>query len=194
MKKFVIGVIFLSLLTACGSTKPTLKVDFNPETNFQLFTSYQYSAKTDTSFDANPIMIHRIQSAIDSNLSIKGFTKHDFIDKSSADLTIKVSFTEQEKQSNSSFSIGLGTSNIGGHSRSSIGLSTSVPINGNTKTITKINIDIKDKKQSVWHGSDIYNSREALTFEQKNLAVIETVNRMLVNFPPQAAAAEVSSQ
>lgn len=186
MKQLIIISILFFLLTACSS-KPTLNVDFNPDTNFQVFTSYQYSPETDTSFDANPIMINRIRTAIDSHLTEKNFTKHDFVDKSSADLTIKVSFTKQEKQSNSSFSVGLGKSNIGSHSGSSIGLSTTVPINSKADTITKIIIDISDENQAVWHGSDIFEASNEPTMEQTSQSVSATVNRLLANFPPQAA-------
>ena len=92
-------LFWLSLLAACSS-KPTANIDFNPNTNFQHFTSYQYSAQTDTSVDSNPIMMHRIQTAIDNNLAKIGLTKHVFKDKNSADISINVSFSEQEKQNN----------------------------------------------------------------------------------------------
>ena len=184
MKRLVIIVIIFSLLTACSS-KPTIKVDYDPDTNFKLLSSYQYDQQNDTSFDANPIMIHRIQTAIDSNLAANNFTKYDFVDKKSADLTIKVSFTQQEKQNNSSFSIGLGKSTMGGHSGASIGLSTSVPINGTADIITTIIIDIRDKNQAIWHGSDVYETAEDSTIEQTNQAVNATVDRLLAHFPPE---------
>jgi len=182
MKKLVIIYVLL-LLTACSS-KPTIKIDFNPETNFQIFTSYQYPPEADTSFDANPIMINRIQTAIDNTLSAKRLTKHEYVDKHSADLTIKVSFTEQEKQNNPSFSIGLGTSVMGSNSSSSIGLSTSVPINSKSNIITTIIIDISDESQAIWHGRDHYETSDDLTIKQTNQVVSATVNRLLTNFPP----------
>ena len=183
MKQLAIFSILLFLLTACSS-KPTIKVDFNPDINFHTFASYQYSSDPDTSFDANPIMINRIQTAIDHNLAAKNLIKHDYIDKHSADLTIKVSFTKQEKQNDSSFTIGLGTSITGGHSRSNIGVSTRVPLNSNTGVITKIIIDISDVNQAIWHGSDSYETSDDLTVDQTNQAVSATVNHLLANFPP----------
>ncbi|PCH96936.1 MAG: hypothetical protein COB83_04315 [Gammaproteobacteria bacterium] len=189
MKQLVLFSIIFALLTACSS-KPTIKLDYNPDTNFQLFSSYQYNQQKDASFDANPIMIHRIQTAIDSNLAANNFTKYDFVDKNSADLTIKVSFSQQEKQNNSSFSIGLGKSTIGGHSGSSIGLSTNVPINSTADVITTIIIDISDKNQAIWHGSDVYEAAEDSTMQQTNQAVNATVNRLLAHFPPQAITSD----
>ena len=180
---FFISFLF-SILTACSS-KPTVNIDFNPNTNFQQFASYQYSPETDASVDSNPIMINRIQTAIDMTLATRGLTKHEFIDKNSADITIQVSFSEQEKQNNSSFSIGLGTSRMGGNSRSSVGVNTSVPINNNADIVTKIIIDMNYANQAVWHGSDSYEAEAGLSMEQTNQAVNATVNSLLANFPPE---------
>jgi hypothetical protein len=132
-------------------------------------------------------MINRIQTAIDTTLIAKGLTKHDYVDKQSADITIKVSFSEQERQNNSSFSIGLGTSRMGGNSRSSIGVNTSVPINSDADIITKITIDMSDKHQAIWHGSDSFEVKGDLSMEQTDQAVYTTVNNLLANFPPSTA-------
>jgi len=184
MKRLFFISFLFSLLAACSS-KPTVNIDFNPNTNFQQFVSYQYSPETDISVDSNPIMINRIQTAIDTTLAVKGLTKHEFIDKNSADITIKVSFSEQEKQNNSSFSIGLGTSRMGGNSSSSIGVNTTVPINSNADIVTKIIIDMSDAHQAIWHGSDSYEARDDISIEQTNQAVNITVNNLLANFPPK---------
>jgi len=181
MKQLFIFSILFSLITAC-SNRPTINIDVKPEINFQIFNSYQYPQDVDTSFDANPIMINRIQTAIDSNLVTKGFAKHEFIDQNSADLTIKVSFTKQEKQHDSSFSIGLGTSKMGSNSSSSIGVS--IPMNNKANIITTIVIDISDEKQAIWHGSDSYEAKADLSMEQTNQAVSATVKGLLANFPP----------
>ncbi len=190
MKQFLIISFLFTLLAACSS-KPTINVDFNPNTNFQLFTSYQFSPNANTSVDANPIMINRIQTAIDTTLAEKGLTKHEYTDKNSADITIQVSFSEREKQNNSSFSIGLGTATMGGNSRSSIGVNTSVPINSKADIITKIIIDMSDVNQAIWHGSDSYEAKADLSMEQTNQAVYTTVNNLLVNFPPEKTPEKV---
>jgi hypothetical protein len=184
MKRLLFLSCLLSLLAAC-SNKPTVKIDFNPTTNFQQFNSYQFSPETDMSVDTNPIMIHRIQTAINTTLSVKGLTKHEFIDKHSADITIQVSFSKQEQQSDSSFSIGLGTSIMGGNSRSRIGINTSLPINSEADIITKIIIDMNDAKQAIWHGSNSYEAKSDLSIEQTDKAVKVTVDNLLANFPPE---------
>lgn len=184
MKRFFIIPFLFTLLAACSS-RPTIKIDSNPNTNFQQLSSYQFSPKAKTSVDTNPIMIHRIQTAIDTTLTAKGLIKHEYTDKHSADITIQVSFNEQEKQNNSSFSIGLGTSRMGSNSRSSVGINTSVPINSGADVITKIIIDMSDANQAIWHGSDSYEAKADLTIEQTNQTVLTTVNGLLANFPPE---------
>lgn len=188
MKKLITLCILFSLLSAC-SNKPTINIDFNQEVNFQLFNSFQFSNQVNNSLDANPIMINRIQRAVEYALASKGLKKHTFVDMNSADLTISVTFNQKEKENNSSFSIGLGTSRMGSNSRGSLGVSTSVPINSEADIITEIVIDMSDANHAVWHGSDSYEASGNISMEETDKAVTATVDRLLANFPPQAALA-----
>ncbi|WP_114326705.1 DUF4136 domain-containing protein [Candidatus Colwellia aromaticivorans] len=183
MKKLITLCILFCLLSAC-SNKPTIHIDFNKDTNFQLFSSYQFTPQVNNSLDANPIMINRIQSAVEVALASKGLKKQTFVDMDSADLTIDVNFSQKEKENNSSFSIGLGTSRMGSNSRGSVGVSTSVPINSEADIMTKIVIDMSNTKQAIWHGSDSYEATGNLSMEEKDKAVTATVNRLLASFPP----------
>lgn len=184
MKRSLLISFLFSLLIACSS-QPRVNIDFNPDTHFQQLTSYQFSPVTDVSVDANPIMIHRIQTAIDTRLAQKGLKKHTFVDKSSADISIQVSFNQQEKQRNPSFSIGLGTSRVGGSSSANIGLNTRIPINSEADIVTQIIIDMSDKNQAIWHGSASYEAKESLSIEQLNQVVKTKVNELLAHFPPK---------
>jgi|TARA_R110001583_G_scaffold12423_1_gene55235 hypothetical protein len=75
MKKLIsLCILFIAIgisLLSCGS-KLTTHIDFNQETNFQSFSSYQFSTKVNNSLDANPIMINRIQGAVEVALAGKG--------------------------------------------------------------------------------------------------------------------------
>jgi hypothetical protein len=75
MKKLIsLCILFIAIgisLLSCGS-KLTTHIDFNRETNFQSFSSYQFSTKVNNSLDANPIMINRIQGAVEVALAGKG--------------------------------------------------------------------------------------------------------------------------
>jgi len=186
MKQLIALCMLFSLLSAC-SNKPTIQIDFNQETNFQLFSSYQFSTQVDNSVDANPVMINRIQSAVDNALASKGLIKHTFVDINSADLTIYVSFNHTEKENTSSFSIGLGTSRVGSNSSGSIGVSTSIPINNEADIVTKIMINMNNAKHAIWHGSDSYEANGDLSMEETDKAVADTVNRLLENFPPSVS-------
>lgn len=186
MKKLITLCVLFSLLSAC-SNKPTIHIDFNKETNFQLFNSYQFSTQINSSVDANPVMISRIESAVEHALAQKDLQKHTFVDMNSADLTIYVSFSHKEKENNSSFRIGLGTSKIGSNASGSLGVSTSIPINSEADIVTTIKIDISDAKHAIWHGSDSYEANGDLSMEETDKAVAATVNRLLENFPPNVA-------
>lgn len=186
MKRLITLCILFCLLSAC-SNKPTIHIDFNQKTNFQLFRSYQFSPHVDNLVNANPIMLNRIQNAVELALTSKGLTKNTFVDTNSADLTIYVNYSQTEIENNSSFSIGLGTARMGSNSRGSLGVSTSVPINSEADILTKIVIDMSNAKHAIWHGSDSYEASGDLSMEETNKAVTATVNHLLANFPPQAA-------
>lgn len=183
MKKSLTICMLFCLLGAC-SNKPTINIDFNKKTNFQLFNSYQFSTQIKNSVDVNPIMINRIQGAVEVALANKGLLKNTFVDVNSADLTIYVNYSKEEKENNSTFSIGLGTSRIGSNSRGGIGISTNIPVNGEANIITEIVIDISDAKHAIWHGSDSYEAMGDLSVEDTDKAVTATVDRLLANFPP----------
>ncbi|MCW8834425.1 MAG: DUF4136 domain-containing protein [Colwellia sp.] len=183
------AIFTLSLVTGC-STKPSTKIDFNPNIDFASFTSFQFGAKKKAALDANPIMSNRIQSAVEENLSKKDLTQITFVDSDSADLTVRVNFSQHEKANNSSFSIGLGTGRVSRSGGGSIGVSTNVPIDSDATVITKITIDMSHHGVAVWHGVDSYETSGELTVEEINNAVNLTVNRLLENFPPQKVTAQ----
>ena len=102
-----------------------------------------------------------------------------------ADLQINFHFTEQEKENNSSFSIGLGGSKIGGSGAAGVGLSTSVPIDSDATIMTKIFIDISHEGEAIWHGTDVFEGKGDMSFQDKALVITATVDRLLSNFPPK---------
>lgn len=167
---------------ACSS-EPTTKFDYNEKTNFSLFKSFQFVETTSPDLDTNPVMDNRIKQAIESALIRQRFiaqTAH-------ADLQIKFHFSQQEKTNNSSFSIGLGGAKIGGSGAASVGVSTSVPIDSDATIMTKIFIDISHNGEAIWHGTDVFEGKGDMSFQDKELAITTTVNRLLANFPPKKA-------
>lgn len=178
--------LFIALSLAACSSKPTTKIDVNPKVNFSNVSSFQFAPKQNTSLDANPIMINRIQLAVSEKLIKHGFRQIDFEDNQSADLTIDVDFSLHEKPNNSSISIGLGTGRIGSSSSGSIGISTNIPLNTATRNITKITISMKHGEEPAWHGVDSYEASEDMSVEEINKKVVATVNRLLAEFPPNS--------
>jgi len=178
--KSLITVLFTLLLTACSSD-PTTKFDYNEKTNFSLFKSFQFVEQTTPDLDANPVMDNRIKQAIESALIRQLFTPQAEL----ADLQIEFHFTQQEKANNSSFSIGLGGAKIGGSGAASVGVSTSIPIDSDATIMTKIFVDISHDGEAIWHGTDVYEGKGDMSFQEKELVITATVNRLLSNFPPK---------
>ncbi|TMM47496.1 DUF4136 domain-containing protein [Colwellia ponticola] len=125
-------------------------------------------------------MDNRIKNAIESALTRQLFTHQ----AEPADLQVSYHFTQQEKANNSSFSIGLGGAKMVGNGRAGIGLSTSIPIDSDATIITKIFIDISHNNTAIWHGTDTYEGKGDMSYQDKEDAITTTVNRLLANFPP----------
>jgi len=178
--KSLITALFTLLITACSS-EPTTKFDYIDKTNFSLFKSFQFVKQSSPDLDANPVMDNRIKQAIESALMRQLFTAQAEL----ADLQVDFHFSQQEKANNSSFSIGLGGAKIGSSGAASVGVSTNIPIDSDATIITKVFIDISHNGEAIWHGSDFFEGKGDMSFQDKELAITATVNRLLSNFPPK---------
>jgi len=178
--KNLVCVLYALLLTACVSS-PTAKFDYNEKIDFSLFKNFHFIEHINNRVDANPVMDAHIEQAIKSALTRNFLThKSEF-----ADLQIKFHFSQQEKINNSSLSIGLGRGKIGGRGAASLGLSTNIPLKTDVTMLTKIFIDISHNNQAIWHGNDIFENKDEMPVKEKKQAITATVNRLLLNFPPQ---------
>jgi hypothetical protein len=184
----------LLILSACQSTK--VKVDYDSKTNFQDFKSFSFVANKEitdkkntdkgvtnvikTNVD-NPILMGRIKSAIKEQLMAQGFTYQ----AKDSDLTINYHFIQQEKENNSSFSIGIGGSSYGGSRSSGVSVGTTIPINSDADIETTIIIDFSANNKAIWHGQDSYIAESDFTSAQRSEKVTTTITKLLAEFPPK---------
>lgn len=173
----VFVTLIITLLSACQST--TTKVDYNKNTNFAQFKSFQLLEKNQTASNENPILRHRISSAIASQLEKQGFAHLENM----ADLSVNFYFSQQEQQDDSSFSIGFGGIGIGRHSSTGISIGTTIPLNSQADFLIQIVININHQGKVIWHGSDSYIAAQNVSPEQQDKLVQNTVNNMLKQFP-----------
>lgn len=177
------ALFFLSLLTAC-SNKVSTSIDFNPNTNFSTLKTYQFSPTKANTPDINPILINHMQTVVDTVLSAQDLTKIAVDGNQNADITIKVTYSQQEKENNSSLTIGLGTGRVGSHGGASIGMNTNVPLKGQSKVITKIMIAISHNDIPVWYGTDSYEGDANSSTDESAPAIAFTIKKILKHFPP----------
>ena len=175
--KAVSCALIALLLSACAKTSTT-QIDYIETIDFTLFDSFQFTEQAKNS--ANPVLGNRIREVIKISLIEQNYT----FQIKNADLQIKFHFTQQEKPNNSSFSIGIGGAKIGGSGGASVGVSTNIPIESNATIITKIFIDISHNNEAIWYGTDSYESENNMSAADKERVIAETVNRLLLNFPP----------
>ncbi len=180
----ILPVFIVFFISACNNT-PNAIVDYNQSINFQSFKIFQFSNNLSISTGKNPIIKNRIKKAIINNLISKNLILktqgNEFIE---ADLIISLYISQQALTNDSSLSIGIGSVQINRHSGINIGISTDIPLTGNT-TMTKITIDISHKDEVIWHGSKSYQSSNNMTTKEKDKKVFKVIDELFTNFPPK---------
>ncbi len=177
--KLITTVLFF-LLLGCQSPKTT--VDFDTSTNFKQFSSYQFEPTTEATVEVDQLTYDRIQNAITAELAQKPVRYSD----NNADLQISFFTVVEQKQNNSSFSIGLGGSSRSGSSATGVGLGTTIPIDGDINLYTKIVIDIKHQGKVIWRGSDGFEAEQDISPEERTKAINNVVAIILSQYPPNS--------
>ena len=172
-------LIIIILLTACKST--TTKVDYDPSTNFTAYSSYQLANYDKAEMGENTIMFERVKSAIKISPSIQTLNYSD----ENADLILSFQLTFEERTSGSSFSFGIGGTNFGNSSATSVGVGGSVPMDDDVNIFTQITINIFHQEKPIWHGSDGFLTTTDMTPVDIDSTVQATVDKILSFYPPK---------
>jgi len=187
MKRYVIHILLVLLISGCASNGAN--VDFDPSIDFSAFKSFAWSEATDEatnkSITATPLVHQRVRESVETSLTSKGL---QIVEAAQADMLITYHLSVAVTgHTSSSVSVGVGRSRGGGGSRSSIGVSGSVPVGGRTVqegTLVLVMIDAKTNSV-IWQGSSSRQLSRSSTPESQQALVNEVVNEILANYPPK---------
>jgi hypothetical protein len=164
-------ILLLSILASCGST---VAVDFDNQTNFTEFSSYNFYPNIDSGL--NDLDDKRIMIAIDSLMAQKGFRKAE-------SPQLLVNFFVKEFLTNSRNTLGIGVGGGGGNM--GIGVSGGIPIGGK-EIEQQFTLDLIDTNNDalVWQG--ILNGRykEKSSPLQKEKYYGGILQKILKKYPP----------
>ena len=171
--KYVSILCIAFLFTSCGAVMTT---DYDTETDFTNFTTYQFYSEIDSGL--NELDNKRVMRAVDSSLQRRGF-------KRTNDCSFYIDFFAAESISNSRNTLGIGVGSGGGNV--GVGVSGGIPIGG--RVINQLlTLDITDASADhklVWRVQIDGELKENATPAQKEAYYIKEINRALQKFPPK---------
>jgi hypothetical protein len=173
------------LIQGCASGAQ-VRVDFDPKTDFQSLRSYAWApmtAEEQQEKSRNSLTHERIQTAIDTHLAARGYTKAG---EAQADFLVTHTVTVESRTQVSETRMSVGYGRYG--ARGGVGVGYGIPVESTTyqyKVGTLI-IDIIDARQKrlVWRGSGEQTVGEDQTPEKRTEIINTTVNDVLGRFPP----------
>lgn len=160
------------LLFSCG---PTVGIDYDKQTNFAQYTTYNYFPEIKSGL--NDLDNDRIMNAADSLLQSRGFIK-------SETPQIYVNFFARETISNSRNTIGIGIGSGGGNV--GVGVSGGIPIGGRevNQQLTLDFIDV-NKDDLVWQAVIDGSFKEKARPKVREAYYISIINKVLDKYPPK---------
>ncbi len=171
--KTLLSALMVLVLISCSSVR--VNYDYDRETNFSQYKTYNYYADMNTGL--SELDTKRFQDALDAQLSQQGYKLAE-----EPDFFIDVSSKEYEEGPKSSFGIGLGGTgrHVGG------GVSIGVPV-GQSNINRKITVDFVDenKKQLFWQAGSESTFKPNDKPETREAIFKEMVTKMLSEFPPE---------
>ncbi|MCL1106201.1 DUF4136 domain-containing protein [Shewanella algicola] len=165
----------LFILAAC-TTKP--KQDYDVNYDFAALKTFSQLSVKQTN---DPLTADRINADIKQSLLNQGFVYQP----EGGDFIVNYAFVTQDKEKDSSLSIGLGSGTWGAKGGIGLGTSIGIPLGSNTAKTQTIQIDIVDStdKRLIWRGNGQYHFDQG--GEDKAKGINETVAAILAQFPPQ---------
>lgn len=170
--KFLTILILSVVLAACGAT---VAVDYDQQTDFSKYNSYNYFPNIDSGL--NDLDDNRIMQITDSLLQQRGFVK-------SETPQMFINFFARESVSNSRNTIGIGIGSGGGNV--GVGVSGGIPIGGRVvnQQLTMDFIDV-EKDDLVWQAVAEGEMKERATPQQKEVYYISVIQKILAKYPPK---------
>jgi|SRR5690554_4268396 len=168
----LLSVLIISIvLVSCGAT---VAVDYDRQTDFSKYNSYNYFPDIDSGL--NELDNNRIMQITDSLLQERGFVKIETPQ-------ILINFYARESVSNSRNTIGIGIGGGGGNM--GVGVSGGIPIGGRVvnQQLTMDFID-SEKDELVWQAIAEGEMKERATPQQKEAYYISVVQKILAKYPP----------
>lgn len=165
-------LLFVMMLVSCGTT---VNYDYDKETSFTFYKSYNYFPDLDSGL--SELDNKRIIKATDSLLTLRGFIRSD-----QPQFLINFFAKEGAIRPKNTIGIGLGSGgrNVG------VGVSGGIPIGGNVIE-QQVTLDFVDttKDELIWHAVSDGEIKEKASPKYKDKYYTKLVSKILKGYPPK---------
>lgn len=170
--KIISLLLLASVLYSCGTT---VNYDYEKETNFTFYKTYNYFSDIDSGL--SELDDKRIIKATDSILSLRGFIK-------SEEPQFLINFFSKEGAIRPKNTIGVGFGS--GGRNVGVGVSGGIPIGGNVIE-QQVTLDFVDteKDELIWHAVSNGEIKEKATPEYKDQYYYKLLSKILKKYPPK---------
>ncbi|MAT89748.1 MAG: hypothetical protein CMC35_03565 [Flavobacteriaceae bacterium] len=173
MKSILILLTIPILFVSCGTT---VAVDYDKETNFSQYTTYNYYPNIESGL--NGLDEKRIMRVTDSLLQSRGWSRSDAPQ-------VLINFYASEQISASRNTIGFGVGSGGGNV--GVGVGGGIPIGGRNID-QRLTFDLIDVSSDalIWQAQADGQYKEKATPEQKVRYYENTLQKILKKYPPKS--------
>lgn len=183
-----IAATLTALLTQGCTTGALVRVDYDPQEDFQALRSYAWAPMTEEERrekSRNRLTHERIQSAVDTNLAARGYVKAG---EAQADFPVTHTATVEQRMQVRDTRMSVGYGRYG--ARGGVGVGYGIPVESTIDQykVGTLVIDVIDArhKRLVWRGSEERTLGEVQTPEGRTEVINATVNDILGRFPPES--------
>ena len=172
MKKFILPVLIILLAASCSTVKVTS--DFEKGAPFASYKTYAFTPEA-MNLNIQDINRRRLITAVEHELSLKGFTKAD-----NPDVLIDLKVTGEKKQTATATNMGRYGFRYGWG-----GATTTINYDSYLEGTVFINMIDSNEKEVVWQGRGVGTVDPNASAEKKEKKINSGVQKIFTTYPPK---------
>ena len=182
IKQIILICLVALFLQACSGI--TVSQDYEKEYNFAGLKTFAWKPNDDKSYGVkdNDLLDKRTRTAIENTLQAKSYR---LVDSFNPDFFISYHYNVEQKITSSGLSggVSIGRSSYGGFGGVGLGTGSDVQAYDQGTLLIDVTIPLGDKL--VWRGIATQSVSDHTSPEESTVRINETVEKILVQFPPQ---------
>jgi len=180
MKKLLFPIFILLVAASCASIK--VSSDFDKAAQFSGYKTYAFTPEV-PNLNVEELNRKRLITAVENELSLKGFTKSD-----NPDVLIDIKITGEKKQTATATSTGGYGGYYGGYRYGWGGGMSTTTVNYDSYVEGTLFVEMIDakKKELVWQGRGVGTIDPTASADKREKNINYAVKQIFTQYPPKA--------